>query len=55
MEYDLNGRVSWTGDLLTADTEDLKAVPPSEYHEKKVQIQRVSSLEQHDSDICNLL
>ena len=29
---------SWTGDLLIVDTEDLKTMPPSEIHVKKLQI-----------------
>ena len=31
---------SWTGDLLIVDTEDLKTMPPSEIHVKKLQIKR---------------
>ena len=34
MGYALNAGRSWTGDLLMADTEDLKTMPPSEIHVK---------------------
>ena len=35
-EYALNTVRSGTGDLLVADTEDLKSMPPSEFHVRRV-------------------
>ena len=32
LRYALNADGSWSGDLLIADTEDLKTMPPSEVH-----------------------
>ena len=36
MEYALNAGRSWAGDLLVAHAEDLKTVPPSEIHVKRI-------------------
>ena len=35
MGYALNAEGSWIGDLLIADTEALKTIPPSEIHVKR--------------------
>ena len=35
MGYALNAEGSWIGDLLIADTEGLKTIPPSEIHVKR--------------------
>ena len=48
MGYALNASGSWTGDLLIACTEDLKAMPPFEIHVKRVKSKEVHIQEKHE-------
>ena len=42
MGYALNVERSWIGDLSIVDTEDLKAMPPSEIHLKSFRSKEVA-------------